>query len=342
MDCYKFIASFFVVFAHALFPGTLGKLSECISRCAVHIFFAITGYFNLGASSNSIRKRLLHIVKLYITAVMLYVFWCCVKTELFGGSTVALLIQMIPDPDEAMRWLILQIDPFVGNLWYVDATIVIYVIFGLYTRFFEGEQVNYKPWYIAGFCLFAINFLDGVTQPVAQPNIVMEYPAVRNAWCWGIPMFTFGMFVREYQDRLVANFRLTAGKLALLVAGGFLLAFAQMFTIGIPGLPFGIQIVIIAVVLLTAAFPQVPMRTRAARFLVPKLGFYSTVIYIIHMIYIEIYELFLLEPMKEAFGPAEEYLYPLVVLALSILSAVLAERLLALRKNLYKGRKAAA
>jgi len=328
MECYKFIASFFVVFAHAMFPGTLGSLTECISRCAVHVFFAITGYFNFGANSRTVGRRLKHILKLYVTAVAMYVFWCCLKTELQGGSSVAVLIQMIPDPDEAMRWLILQMDPFVGSLWYINSTIVCYGIFWMYTKFFDGETVDYKPLYIAGFCLFAVNFLNGVVTPVAQSNAVTVYPAARNAWCWGLPMFAFGIFVREYQDRLVTNFRLTAGKLSVIVVGGFLLAFAQQFTIGIPGMPLGIQIAILGLILLVATNPQVPMRTKAARWLVPKFGFYSTVIYIIHAIFVEAYELFWHDPMALRWGAAEGYLYPLVVLTLSVLTAVVAERVL--------------
>lgn len=326
MECYKLVASFFIVFTHAMFPGSLGKTAECISRCGVHVFFAITGYFNFGASSKAIARRLKHILKIYVSAIAIYVFWCCLKTELLGGSSVAALITLVPDPDETMRWLILQMDPFVGSLWYVNSTVVCYAVFWIYTRFFGEEPVNYKPMYMAGFSIFAMVFYVSVLAPAAGTNAATAYPVIRNAWCWGIPMFTFGVFVREYQQRIVENFRLTAGKLVLMTAAGFLLALAQLYTIGIPGMPLGLVIVIIGLVILLAAYPQVRMKTKAAQWLVPKFGFYSTVIYIIHGVFVDCYEQFLHQPMLAVWGEREGYLFPLVVLGLSIVSAVVAER----------------
>ena len=339
MECYKFFASFLVVLDHVRFPGIPGDLFSCLAQGTIYVFFAITGYFNWGASCKVITKRIKHILKVYITAVALYVFWCCIKTELFGGSSVAVMIQMIPDPDEAMRWLILQADPFIGSYWYFNSILVCYVIFWLYTKFFDGEKVDYKPWYIAAFCLFVINFLKGQIEPVAQSNVMSAYHMLRNAWFMGIPMFAFGMFVREYQERLVKNFGQPAGKLVAVVAGGLMLAFAQLYILGSFGVSFGLLIAIFALVILMAAYPRVPMRTKSAQWLIPRFGFYSTVIYITHAIYIEMYELFLQTPMMERWGAVESYLHSLTVLALSILSAVLAERGLACWGAIRRGGK---
>lgn len=340
MECYKFIASFLVVLDHVHFPGIPGDLFVCLAQGTVYVFFAITGYFNFGAGSKVILRRLKHILKIYITAVVLFVFWRCLKTEIYGGSSVAVLIQMIPDPDEAMRWMILQVDPFVGSLWYVDTTIVCYVLLWLYVRFFEGERMDYKPLYIAGFCLFIIHFMTSQIEPVGRSNMSTAYPVIRNAWFMGIPMMAFGMFVREYQERLVNSFCQTAGKLVMVVAGGFLLAFAQKNIIGAYGAPFGLLISIFALVILLAAYPRVPMRTKAAQWLIPKFGFYSTVIYIVHINFIEMYELFWQARIEERWGATvESYLNPLTILALSVLSAVLAERVLACWGAIRKGRK---
>lgn len=45
LDILKVIAAFFVVCIHAPFENEFGKDLKAISRCAVPIFFMITGFF---------------------------------------------------------------------------------------------------------------------------------------------------------------------------------------------------------------------------------------------------------------------------------------------------------
>lgn len=323
MECAKLLASFFVVFIHVPFPGELGILVDCLGRYAVPMFFAISGYFNYRADSGKILKRTKHILTLYILAVALHILWSCIDTELNGGSTVARLIQSVPDPDEFSRWLIIQTDPFSGHLWYLNSAIVTYVVYWLYVRFWGEKEVNYRPLYFAAFSLFAIYFAFCVITPVGHEEEALL--SSRNAWFTGIPMFTLGIFIREYQAQLFTNYRLTTRKLLVLTAVGVLLVIQQWDAIGIFGMPFGTLFVIAGLMLLLVSHPNIAGKSKLAGTLALKCGAWSTWIYILHLIGDNLYELLLQQPALCAFGSREEWLRPLLVLILSFLLAVLAE-----------------
>lgn len=129
MELCKFIASFFVVFIHAPFPGKLGGLVDCLARFAVPMFFMISGYFNYQATSRQVLRRLKHILTLFLIGALFRQFCICLSIELNGGSTIAHLLTVIPESDEIMRLLILQIPPYTGHLWYLCAMMVCYLIF---------------------------------------------------------------------------------------------------------------------------------------------------------------------------------------------------------------------
>ena len=75
MECCKLVASFFVVFIHARFPGDLGGLMDCLGHFAVPLFFMISGYFNYRASGEDVTRRTIHIVKLLLLGTGAFLFW---------------------------------------------------------------------------------------------------------------------------------------------------------------------------------------------------------------------------------------------------------------------------
>ena len=74
IECAKLIASFFVIFIHIPFPGTVGHGINCAARCAVPLFFAVSGYFSYRTPCGKLAKRLG------------LVGWCC---NLPGGEVLA-------------------------------------------------------------------------------------------------------------------------------------------------------------------------------------------------------------------------------------------------------------
>lgn len=192
MELCKFIASFFVVFIHAPFPGKLGGLVDCLARFAVPMFFMISGYFNYQATSRQVLRRLKHILALFLIGALFRQFCICLSIELNGGSTIAHLLTVIPESDEIMRLLILQIPPYTGHLWYLCAMMVCYLIFWLFVRFQEECRANYTVFYVLGGALFSIFFALDVIAPASG---AMELGMLLSILQWdslGIGILPFG------------------------------------------------------------------------------------------------------------------------------------------------------
>lgn len=225
------VAAIFVVFLHVSFPSSKAQgLMFVLANSAVPLFFAITGYFNYGASQRTLTRRIKHLLRLYLVAMLASVAFGIITTELTGGSSVAFLITYFPKWKEIMNWLILQQDPRNGQLWYLTSACLCYLILYLYVRFFGDKPVNYRPLYYAAFSLFAVFLALGCLAAVVGMNV--PYLLYRNGFFCGLPMFTLGIFLREYQDRILTNFNLTSGKLLALALAGFILGIMQYFTVG--------------------------------------------------------------------------------------------------------------
>lgn len=121
MECCKMIAAILVVFLHVEFPGTIDGFVKCFSCFAVPMFFAISGYFNYGANQKQLSRRLKHLLQLYLIAILANLVWGCFATEYNGGSTIAFLRTYLPDLGEWAKWLFFQLDPRMGQLWYLTS-----------------------------------------------------------------------------------------------------------------------------------------------------------------------------------------------------------------------------
>lgn len=86
IECARMVASFFVVFIHCSFPGMLGEYINCIGRFAVPMFLVISGYFCYQASDKKILAQAKDLLKLYLTAAILYLSWNLFKTEWGVGA----------------------------------------------------------------------------------------------------------------------------------------------------------------------------------------------------------------------------------------------------------------
>lgn len=334
MECCKLIASFFVVFIHVLFPGKLGRLIDCLGRFAVPMFFMISGYFNYQASSATVLRRAKHIFKLIIGGTVLYLLWGCIETELGGGSTVAYLRAAIPDPIEVVQIILLHIHPYAGHLWYLNAILTCYLCFWAYTAFQEEKPVNYRGFYTVCACLFTINFIFDI---VASGNESADfYASSRNGWLMGLPMFSLGLFIREYQERIFRCFHLTTKKLVLLVIGGMLFSVLQWDTTGIGIMPLGTLIEVLALMLLMVSHPTIVPRSSKAESIILSFGPISTWIYISHLMFGMAYGLLLQPTVAAAFPDTEGYLQPLIVLGMSVIAAIVWEIAMGLLKKLRK------
>lgn len=322
MECFKLIASILVVFLHCPFPGQLGKAVSILGSVAVPMFFTITGYFNYGSERTAVVRRLKHLLRLYLIVAVASVVSRVISTELQGGSTIAFLRTYCPDLNEVMRLLILHQDPRNAQLWYLISVCFCYLVLLLYLDFRGGETTDYRPLYILGACQFSVFLSLGCLATLVGMQI--PYLLWFNGYYYGICFFSLGIFLHEYQQRILENFHLTPKKLCLLLAAGVILSFLQSLTIGSGQIPLGGMAEVVALLLLAVSCPAVTRRPGFLSGCVAKFGPWSTYIYLLHVIIIGLYEKHLQPSVLALTGnpQLEAYLSPLIVAALSLLAAM--------------------
>ena len=125
IDYLKFICAVMVVCVHVQSPVTV--CLQPVLRCAVPIFFMLSGYFlNYHSNGLKIRKQIRYIGKILLLSTLLYIplsvattsFDCAI--ELFSWEKI-------------IRILLLNENPFGFHLWYLQA--YIYIHYALYTAF---------------------------------------------------------------------------------------------------------------------------------------------------------------------------------------------------------------
>ena len=317
MECAKLIAAFFVVVIHVPFPGAFGNVISCLSRFAVPMFFAISGYFSYGADSRKLARRFWHILKLNLLATALVIFCKFQGMAHWDAGVLLKLQQLMPTWDKVLRWAVLHVNPFSGELWYLTATLACYGVLWGYVRFFERREVTYRPLYLACAVLFLIRFFAGDLLRYFGAEI--PFYIFRDGWFLGLPMFAMGMFLRQYQQRILSVFPLTGGKFLLLFAVSFALSFLQWEWMGKPELPLASVLQVALLILFTASHPSLGIRTGWVNALVSKFGFLSTAIYILHYRFYEYYAEQLQLPMEELLGGKEPWLRPVLIILVTLM-----------------------
>lgn len=331
------LAAILVVFLHVNFPGRIGTYISCLGCCAVPLFFTITGYFNYKADCGMLARRLKHNLVLYAIAVSVNLIYGICATEYLGNSTAAYLIRFIPKPDELARWFVFHASPRLRQLWYLTAACICYCVLWLYVRFFGEGPVDYRPLYGIGAGLFPIFLAFGVL--AAAVGMEVPYHLFLNGFFMGLPFFIFGIFLHQYQDRILTNYSLSTKKLTALTLLGVFLSLLQGLTIGIGQVAMGSMIAIVALMLLMISHPVLTGPSGIWKKCVSKFGSWSTYMYLFHITALSYYNKFLRIPVSGAFPEREPYMSPWIVLTLSFLAAVIAERIEWLVKRIRRDRK---
>ena len=73
---FEAIACILIVFIHARFPGTFGRIVESLGRFGVPLFFAVSGFFLIKESSTveevraKLKKRIIKILIIYLCCAL--------------------------------------------------------------------------------------------------------------------------------------------------------------------------------------------------------------------------------------------------------------------------------
>ena len=322
MECFKMLAAVLVVFIHVTFPGRAGSLVVSLARIGVPVFFAISGYFSFQVHSDRLGKRILHIGGLFVTAVAAAVILGSITAVANGQGLMDFLWGYVPGTENLATMMLLQESsfPHTGYTWYLLSVLVCYGVLFLYAGFFGEAPIRYQPLYIVSVFLLVIHTLMGEMTKAA--NITVPYQLYRNGLFFGLPMFTLGIFIREYQERILTNFRLTDKKLMAVILIGVTMTLLQWKGVGVGELPPGAVVQAVGWMLLLASHPDLKRKSKAANAVIGSLGMVSTVVYLIHYPLIDIYETFLL-PYLPLDGMLEAWLKPVFIAVMSIAVGIL-------------------
>lgn len=329
MELFKLIASVLVVFIHVQFPGRIGSAVVALARLAVPVFFGISGWFSFGTRPDRLFRRFVHILVLFATAVAASAVLGLPVAMAKGIPAAGFLWGFVPGTENLARLMLIHESSFPGTnyTWYLVGAAVCYLMLYVYVRFFGEEAVDYRPLYFFGAIMLTANFLMA-EMPRALGTSV-PYQMQRNGLVLGLPMFTLGIFLRQYRDRILKNFALTDRKLLVIFLVGVAMTLLQWKGVGQGELPPGAVVQAAAILLLLSRHPDLGC-PRAAVW-----GEISVVVYLLYFPLIGIYETFLMPAVPLGAG-AENWLRPVFVAGLSVLTGIL---WLPVKNGLRKRRK---
>ena len=313
------MAAIAVVFIHVLFPGKLGSMVNCLARLAVPFFFAISGYYSFNADTSRLRSRARSILKLYVLAVILSLGWGFFREMvIYGTSPLPWLMRTMTFHNIACM-LLLQID-FLGggHLWYLLSLMLCYVVLQGYIRW-KGK--DYRDLYLfSGIMLTVCLITESFT---SAAGITVSNYLYRNTLLLGLPLFTLGLFLGQYQETLRSTYNLAPKSLLILFCLGVVVSVLQWMPFGELELPIGTLIQLFALMLLVVNAPNLVRADSLWGRMIAHFASLSTTVYITHLIWSEIYFLRLYPGVVSRLGGMEPYLRPVLVAALSLGTGVI-------------------
>ena len=319
LECFRLLASMLVVFIHCKGSGEFGIVMNCLARIAVPYFFVVSGFFAYHASEKAIAKRFRSVLKLTLLAHLLYLLW---NGVLNGVRNPAVLLQRslgLFNEKTLMEMLLINRSPVGGFLWYLLAIVFCYAMIWLYIRWEENEVCNYKPLYISGVLLYALQVV--LSSFAAVSYFEVSYRIYRNALLFGFPLFILGIFLREKYSKILRVYNLTKTKLVLLFLVGAGLSLIQWKGIGYVEMPVGTLLEVIALMLLLVSVPVVTDSVWISR-IISTFGALSTYVYITHMIWADVYLKYFKRYALSLGESAEAFLYPFFVIGITLATGI--------------------
>lgn len=216
LNVWKGIAAFAVVLIHCTLPGVPGEIIKGIARFAVPLFFLISGYFAYGREDAVLRRREIHILRLYVGAVAVYYLWAASRYFLSQRTFAQMGAELFPDGGRTVSDLLFfNRTAMAPHLWFMGALVYCYLFYRLLARKRLEERA-----YLLIPVLLAANLLLGEGRGLTGIAVPVRW--IRSFWLTGFPFFLWGSWFacREKQGRL----QLHRGAGMALVAGGMLLS----------------------------------------------------------------------------------------------------------------------
>lgn len=278
LDFIKGICCIGVILIHVMFPGQFGKLVASLFGCIVPIFFMISGYFaytNDTTSSIRIKKEIKKILKLTITACLIYLTFKLI----FNTADPILLLKEFANIQTWINIIIFnQLEIFGGfHLWFLIAQLMSYLIL-----LFIDKTKTYDIAYEITFVLLIMRIFISVL-PYQSPS---SWHIMCNFFITGTPWMLLGNYFAYIYNNIasLSNKSLISN---LIIGCTITLVCSYLFNINIIKInlsEIGITIMTISLFLLAIKNKNIKIN-----FIIEKIGQkYSVYIYIFHIIIIRI------------------------------------------------------
>ena len=327
LDLAKVLAACAVVCIHIKFPGWFGQAVDAVARFAVPFFFMVSGYFACYDKEDKLKKKLIHILKIYVLSAALYFVYGFARALVYDVQfAMTQYLGKYADARFWLSWLFLNNSRTPGHLWFLPALVYTYGIQMLLLKCRWG----YKRCSILGIGLLCVQFMSGDILSVF--GILIPHIWLRNFFLTGYPCFVVGMMIKKHEGNMDKQ------KSLLPIAGITLIGVAEscLSRYFFCRKEMYIGSVLIAVALLALC---IKYRDKSYGKVLSVISKTSLSVYILHFIVDEVLSLFLQKVGFPYTAEAWRWIQPIAVCAVSVLAGVLIPVLFSICRQYAKGRK---
>lgn len=233
LDVCRFFAALFVVMCHVdIFienaEGLYLFMARFAPRVSVAFFFAISGYYYMGAmmqKKDVFKKQFFSLLKVYTAWSLIYYLASFVVNVVMEGYDLKTFL--------VERVVFFATRGSYSHFWYFTA--LIYAVIFATIAFKCGEKKGLAVLNILSLALFVLGNLGssyyqiGMKIPVICDVISQDrdsFEVFRGIFCMGLPYFMIGYVLQRFQD-MIENINAIKMKLLLLVTG--ILYIAEIF-----------------------------------------------------------------------------------------------------------------
>ena len=198
IDVLKAICAFMVVYIHAPYPGPTGAYIISLFRFAVPIFFIITGFYYSKIINKG--KRLYQIRKIFLIAVksnFIFLCWKFIIAFVKGKQYLKLFFADIFSINSILNFILFNENEIGPHLWYLNAVLYVLLIAWLVDEFKARKLIIY----IIPFLLLGDLLLGKYSLILFGREFPYYY--VRNFLFVGIPYFYIGIYIYTFRTKIL-------------------------------------------------------------------------------------------------------------------------------------------
>lgn len=185
LDTIKLICAICVIFIHTPQPEIWEDYITPLVRCAVPIFFMVSGYFTYGKKDikHNIHKRIIQLIKVF---GIVFLFYFSLSVIANGKDSLEHLSILF-----SYNFILLNSVPYSMHLWYIVAYIYVLLIILLV------EKYNLYKWlfYITPILLITGLIVGKYSDIILGGCFPTNY--TRNFLFTGLPFFSLGMIIKK-------------------------------------------------------------------------------------------------------------------------------------------------